>query len=470
MASIAAVKTSLATDILAVVRDIGEKRHPLNQPTVVDVTLADGSGIDQRQAEIKIAVWGDTNIDFIEAHRDTALMFLNVAVTKVSAGLKVNFFKGEMVCKGAEEALAQSKEAITEATEVEKLTTDFVPTAKIETSGPQVMTCAAILNATAEATELDMPEVMQVNFLQVEEPTTGQEVWEKTHTRIWFASTVRDFSGAVSLYVSEKAALQLSGLTSAEEFARVHATDALVFPFYCSARVTRQVQAVGQKRVVRLVVAEAEPAVWEMDRAPNAASNRLLEVLKHCSDSQDGILVANMSELRHCPHYGIKVQYSPEIVRNAKYVVALMASTTKSRLEKAAHGFMVTTEKVRDAAEEGWEEAYEYVDVVGHCALDNVLNFKLDPARGVAQRYALGLINAVSDNPITMTLEGVHPVDTSELAQVRTVLGKLRRLAMQTKCDNDQTNKRDQTEFDTPPASVKRARAMNRQPTDDSLC
>ena len=176
VASIAAVKTSLATDILAVVRDIGEKRHPLNQPTVVDVTLADGSGIDQRQAEIKIAVWGDKNIEFIEAHRDTALMFLNVAVTKVSAGLKINFFKGEMVCAGAEDALVQSKDAITGATEVEKLTTDFVPTAKIETSGPQVMTCAAILNATAEATELEMPEVLQVNFARIDEPTTGQEV------------------------------------------------------------------------------------------------------------------------------------------------------------------------------------------------------------------------------------------------------------------------------------------------------
>ena len=184
VASIAAVKSSLATDVLGVVRDIGERRHPPSLPPVADVTLADGSSVQDKQAEIKIAVWGERNLDFIAAHRETALMFLNVMVTKVTNGLKVSFFKDEMVCEGAEDALVQSKDAITGATEVEKLTTDFVPTAKIETAGPQVMTCAAILNATAEATELEMPEVLQVNFVRIDEPTTGQEVWEKTPYKV----------------------------------------------------------------------------------------------------------------------------------------------------------------------------------------------------------------------------------------------------------------------------------------------
>ena len=131
---------------------------------------------------------------------------------------------------------------------------------------------------------------------------------------------------------------------------------------------------------------------------------------------------------------------------------------------------MVTTEKVRDALEPDWEDIHEYVDVVGHCSLDSVLNFKLDPARGVAHRFALGLISAVGENPITMTLEALQPVDASQLAQMQTVLAKVRKLCMRTKCDVDETNKRNQTEFETPPTAVKKARSINRQPTDVSLC
>ena len=47
----------------------------------------------------------------------------------------------------------------------------FNPTEKRDVSGPQTLSCAAFLDYTAQDTRADMPEVLQVPWLMVEEPS-----------------------------------------------------------------------------------------------------------------------------------------------------------------------------------------------------------------------------------------------------------------------------------------------------------
>ena len=112
---------------------------------------------------------------------------------------------------------------------------------------------------------------------------------------------------------------------------------------------------------------------WEPRLAPNASSNTLLDILLHCPEQHDGIMAARLSEVRHCPHYGLAVEYLtesggaagaaspspaadasqvPPIVfhRNAKLVAALIQASSKSRLESESAGYKVVTDNIVDVS------------------------------------------------------------------------------------------------------------------------
>ena len=399
-------------------------------------------------------------------------MFLNLTVKKTADGLRINFFKDEVVCESAQESLILGKSEIDAVQDAESLTADFVPSApRIDTSGPQLLSCAAILAATAEATEALLPNCLQLNWCHVEEPEMGSNIFEKTKTRIWYQTLLRDFSGSVAVSMSEKAALALSGLADAQEFASKHEEDAVAYPLFCSVRITREVQLVGTEpngvRVVRLVVADACVSEWKAADAPNASNTALLDVLQHLAESNDGILCAQLREIRHCPHYGLAVEYPGTSRRNGKCVAALIASSAKSRLVEAAHGHKVLTDRVQDALQETWATDATSFGLVGYCSLNNVLDFKLDPPRAASHRYAVVLVSAVSASEIT--IDFVQPLDASELATTQKVMGKLRRFCMRAKGDANETPKRNQTSFNSPPVSAKKARTLGVQPTDASL-
>ena len=77
------------------------------------------------------------------------------------------------------------------------------------------------------------------------------------------------------------------------------------------------------------------------------------------------------------------------------------------------------------------------------------------------------LISAVNGN--NMTVDIVQPLGADELAATQMIMGKLRQLCMRARGDPNETPKRNQTAFVSPPASVKKARTIASQPTDESL-
>ena len=85
-------------------------------------------------------------------------------------------------------------------------------------------------------------KVFQLNFTEVQAPTSADEILTKDGSRLWMHVQVADFTGKVEVGLREKAALQLAGLdpadsTSKATFIALHKTDSLRFPMLSSIRV-----------------------------------------------------------------------------------------------------------------------------------------------------------------------------------------------------------------------------------------
>ena len=67
---------------------------------------------------------------------------------------------------------------------------------------------------------LSMPEILQLNWVLVEEPT--DDVTNSSGTRIWYQAMTRDLSGATLAGVPQRNALSLAKATSMEDFQQKH--------------------------------------------------------------------------------------------------------------------------------------------------------------------------------------------------------------------------------------------------------
>ena len=87
-----------------------------------------------------------------------------------------------------------------------------------------------------------MPEVLQVPWLMVDEPSTGAQVWHSDGGRLWFVTKCRDYSGSMEVGISQSMAVKLAQVAEAQEFARKHEDNALGFPLFVHARISRTVK------------------------------------------------------------------------------------------------------------------------------------------------------------------------------------------------------------------------------------
>ncbi len=111
--------------------------------------------------------------------------------------------------------------------------------------------------------------------------------------------------------------------------------------------------------------------------------------------------------------------------------------------------------------------------VVGYCSLDDVLDFKIDPARGTSSRVALVLICGVEGSATggtkTFSVVAAEHVEADQVADAQRVFSKLRNLAMRLRADPTEPLKRDRSFFGTPPDSANKCRTLQSQPTDASM-
>ena len=140
--------------------------------------------------------------------------------------------------------------------------------------------------------------VFQNNHACILEPKANENLYTNAGDRLFPAVRVIDTSGTVTTKMREKAALELSGQSSTEEFADLASKGALNFPILCSLRVVVR----KKPDVLDVFVVEATEQDLCPRAMPNASMDFLSQLLISLPADPNRMLVAPVSAVHHIQH------------------------------------------------------------------------------------------------------------------------------------------------------------------------
>ena len=433
---------------------------------------------------------------------DQPLVFFNLSIKSTAQKREIIHWADEKVvlaptCAKTSELQASKEELQTAG--VQLLTTQWQPTyQKRDVSGAQQLSCCAMLDYAAEAPEAEcMPEVVQVNWVRIEEPGPGSEILDKSGSRIWFLSRMSDATGCTQVGIPQTTALALGGCQTKEEFEQAHSNGSLQFPLFHNVRMTRtttpattaaergndssQTQAPG---FVSHVLEEAIVVSYEGHDAPNNSFQDIMKILSQCPRHDHPLLFASLAELHTCPHYGFEVKFhttkscGEEVTPfRGSAIVAVVGSTEKSKVEACGTGWKVTTKNLSDLLAEKTGTQTDVVwDAVAYCTTEQLLEFKLDPPRGSKMRFAVVVISAVEDrgeSSARAVLEKVQMCEATELDGILASFRKLRRVCRSLTGSQEPIEKERRRAMPAVlgplPKQIKLCRSISRAPTDATM-
>ena len=488
VAEVMNIKSRRCFDVMAVIHSVSDTRKPVGHPPVADVHLVDGTETSKsKTAEAVVAVWGADNIEQCRSRTGQPLLFLNIAA-KCDGELELNLWHDRLVTDecpcarmdqlkelAAQEHFARDREQLT-AKHQGGWDPDHVSQVL---TGDALLSCCAFLAMASDDPNATLPHLLQVNGMRLEEPEPSDAVVESTGQRVFFSTNARDFSGSCKVAISQAAALALSGLDSMSEFLQAHEARAISFPPFSNCRILRRVRQMAAEEkhdtpdrvFVNTTVVAASPL--QISHAPNTSYNVIIEILKQCRESQDAMLAAHLSEIRFCPFYGMRVEFSPgpprdsgdasQLARNCQLALALVRTTQKSRCVTTASGFLVSTAGVKDASGDENSEAFT---IHGYCSVNNLLSFKMDPPSRAKHRVCLLLITGCSKE--ALTVHNVTRIEEGAVAEAEYFMKKTRTLGMRAELQNSGEKKR-MHEWSKTPDSAKKCKVLEGHPSGESL-
>ena len=490
-------------DLLAIVTAM-EPTRTTKRGFALDVTVMDASEASKGvYAQVMVTVWGEAKHKMIAVGRP--LVFFNLACKVENDEKRFNHWENSMLREAPEcdkrEKLTDDFDKIKGATNSVLLTQQFTPRSSMgrssmDVSGPQSIAASAFLDCTSRNPDANLPNVMQIMAATIEEPS-GSVIAQGTE-RIWFVTKFREFSGAAEASMSERVALQLSGLNR-EGFLEAHSSGTLQFPLLCNLRVSRSVatSASGQagasqpsihadvKTFVNHVIQDARPIDWTSRVAPNAAYENVLSVLNKLPGNEEGLLFAFLADIHPDPHAGFRLEFENGTVSKGAAVAALIASGKKNNTpESLGTGFKVTAPDVCDIANAVAADASQQANTVarysvtGFCTLEDMSKFDLSPPRGHAQRFAIALITScelteqtdVSQLGVkTFHMEKIQILEQADGPKAVPVFQRLRRLTMRLNPVRHEGHKHNLDIGEGPSRCLKKCRTLSAMPTDESL-
>ena len=479
VADTARITSKRSTDLIAIVKDVGEQRTTKSGLVVADVTLIDNSETSAGVlATIKVAVFGVDKMVLLREHVGDPMVFFNLSINFADGQLSVTHFPDDMVrlapaCQKTK-TLRDQKDTLTAATNTSILTAEWTPQQARDVSGPVPLSCAAFLDFTAESPEARMPGVVQVMWVHLEEPDPDVHIRDPTGERLWFRTSLRDTSGAVTVGIPQKIALELANCASMQAFLDRHATGDLNLPLLSHVRITRTYKEATSGAIsayVNHTVASVEPMHWSPTAAPNAAYREILSVLNHCPPHEEGLAFAFLDDIHPDPYYGFCIKYDGQAGPLCTYVAALLSSEQKSITSTVGEGFKVTTTDVKDVAHPNAHGAAQPVchTMVGYCSLSNLAGFRLDPPRGKAARCALALLSKKDDEGLH--IHKIEYVEPDHVTDAIHCIRKLRTLCKQVRPETQEKRSHAVSMADSWAATeaIKKARILQQVPTDASL-
>ena len=521
VADIACIKTNKCSDLIAMVKEVKREHVTKDDQCVADVILIDNSEVKPGLLAVAvIGVFGKEKIQLLRQHLGEPMVFFNLSITVYKGSTDIKHFADQVVKRppvcSKTAALTNKKPVLSAATNTDLLTQMYWSQGK-DVGGRQPLSCSAFLDYSTASPEANMPEVVQLMWLHVEEPDLKSDVVHQD--RVWYKIRARDVSGAIQVGMPQRNALSLASCNTVEEFLEKHASGQLNMPLLCHARVSRSISMPGVERstslsqsarrrlvltsnaggpvaatqllhhscYVNYTVEAVEPVSWKLGSQPNASYDQVLGILNNCPPHGEGIAFVFLADIKTDPHYGFRIMYDGLEGMKCTYFAALIGCDTKSATEQCGIGFKVVTSKVKDIANPistvsghadaettagaASQRADSSYTIVGYCTLDDLPGFRLDPPRGRTMRCALVLFTKKDAEGFHIhKLEYIEPeqVDNAILC-----LQKLRTLSKKVQPNSLIQDGRAHEVFleakKRASGDAKRARTLQVAPTDQEL-
>ena len=484
------VTTDKSQDLLAVIKTATNKRTTRDGIEIIDVVLIDGSKAETGEfATVLVSVWGAEKVDLIEKNVGKPLAFFNLTIKMDASNRVVNHYAEALLLAAPEsektKQLLAEASPLTAATNTVQLSSEkeWVPNETPDVSGPQPLCCAAFLDLTAEEpAAVNMPSVVQIPWLLVEEPAQDEEVevTKEDGGRLWFVTKARDCSGAVRVGCPQRIALALANAAAKEDFKANHGDNSLGFPLFVHARLTRSVRRGSGhnsgKDFVSNTLQEVANVSWTKSEAPNASFHSLLTILNNLPAHEEAIQFCYLKDLKPDPHYGFSIEYDGQPGPRAAYAVVMVESLQATTTQAFGDGFKAETKGIRDVAFIG--DASQLADAkspevfyraIGFSILNGIV--KLDPPRGKKSRFAVLLVDKIDD--MTVEMQKAEFVEPEDAVGAVKCFQRLRQVCKQIKqitpSGSAKRTRSESTSFVASPKDLKKCRTLKAVPTDASM-
>lgn len=332
LAETSCIKTTQATDLIAMIKDISPMRTTSTKKKVADVTLSDESeASDGKLATVMVSTWAEDKVK--GPQKGQVMVFLNLSVGVEGSKMQTNHWSDSVVKPAPDcsktQSLQTKQSELTTPSEANLITTSCTPLAARDVSGLQPLSCAAFLDFTSGEPKARMPEAMQLLWIHLEEPEPSDNVMESSGQRLWYPTKLRDVSGATTVSLPEKQALKLASADTVANFMEKHASGALNMPLLCNARISRTTQTLPQSKsqpssdeakvFINHSVEEVDPVSWDTGCVPNASYNDVIHILNNCPSHDEGLVFAFLAcHIKPDPFYGFKVMFGEKETNRAK--------------------------------------------------------------------------------------------------------------------------------------------------------
>ena len=230
------------------VKEVKREHVTKDDQCEADVILIDNSEVKPGLlAVVVIGVFGKEKIQLLKQHLGEPMVFFNLSITVYKGSTDIKHFADQVVKRppvcSKTAALTNKKTVLSAATNTDLLTQMYWSQGK-DVGGRQPLSCSAFLDYSTASPEADMPEVVQLMWLHVEEPEINKDVVHQD--RVWYKIRARDVSGAIQVGMPQRNALSLASCNTVEEFLEKHASGQLNMPLLCHARVSRSIRPVNE--------------------------------------------------------------------------------------------------------------------------------------------------------------------------------------------------------------------------------
>ena len=258
-------------DVTALVKTVSKCRPVKDNRVVFDVEILDGSKSDERVRTMPLTVFTERPIG-LNAGEPSMWLFLNEA-SKNSAGQPVSFFRirGAQDDDGKFSFVTTKNSTIVEAAKTikgkrlasesawllgltetssfavrqyeEGVARDFSLVPATETMCALFGSFSSTVMTGVESLDKAEETFWQLNWVRVEEPSSGSNIRTGDGKRLWFPVTVRDCTGKLTLYIQESAVLKLSGFPDADQFETAFHAGKVWFPQMASVKIIRRLKS-----------------------------------------------------------------------------------------------------------------------------------------------------------------------------------------------------------------------------------